>query len=368
MRFIIWMMAVAVCVPVWPADADVIWFSNSSIALRGVRIESVEGAEVSYFDRQNRRHSRSVREIAALEFDALPTLTIAEQYVRDNHIDAAIAALLQTLIRTEDREQHRLWLHVRLAQLHARRGEYVESASHVASVFILDDHPAWSELEPSGAFDQPKRVAVTEALDRLHTAERAVRSASLRLSIRRMREIIDPLGPEEPARRRIETFSGLTAGEIADLDPRALARPGMPEAPTRGPDVTPGDTRPDTITALLRAERFEEALAICERIAAAPDQRAVGTFMLQFGEALEGTGRHDDAAMRYSQASIHEPATEAGVRALLRLALVMQRHYGDTATASRLFERAEVIAGQIRNDELAAAARRFRNDMRESTP
>ncbi|MCA9295350.1 MAG: tetratricopeptide repeat protein, partial [Phycisphaerales bacterium] len=306
------MMTVVLCTFAATSFADVIWFRNSSIPLRDVRIENVEGAQVSYVDSNARRQSRAVHEIDALEFDVLPTLTTAEQYVRDNHVDAAIAMLLQTLVRTTERDQHRLWLHIRLAQLHARRGEYVESASHVASVYILNDHPGWSELEPTGAFDQPNPVAVTEALDRLRTAERTVRSASLRLSIRRMREHIEPSATGTPAAQRGQTFSGLTTGEIAHLDPRAMARPGMPEAPTRGPDVAPEDTRPDTIAALLRAERFDEALSICERIAAAPDQRGVGTFLLQFGEALEGVGRHDDAAMRYSQAAIHESATEPG--------------------------------------------------------
>ncbi|MEM7229832.1 MAG: hypothetical protein AAF432_13555, partial [Planctomycetota bacterium] len=285
-----------------------------------------------------------------------------ERFAAERNDDAAIASLLKALMRTTDREQRRLWLHVRLAQLHDRRGDYVQAASHAAAAYALDDHPVWSELEPDSPMNETSPAALHEAAEQLDRAARTVRSANLQLAIRRMQSTLQPRLRGVNDSRRTTTFSGLTRDEINALDVGAASLPSMPENPTRGQHGDASDLEPDALDALLEARQYAEAIARCDAIAADPGGRSISRFLVQYGIALNGVSRTDEAAVRFSQAAIHEPTSIAGVRALIELALIERRVRKDEESAHRLLVRAEIVAGQIRNDTLARRARQLQKD------
>src|SRR6185295_2548389 len=118
-------------------------------------------------------------QVAALGFDGLPELDQAEAALAQQDTDTGVWSLLRALLKSQT-DLQRLWIHVRLAHVHDGRGEYVQAARHVASVFMISEDVAWKSMRPASAVNQPTYAAAHEALETLQEAQGKVKSAELK--------------------------------------------------------------------------------------------------------------------------------------------------------------------------------------------
>jgi len=353
------------------AVADTIWFRDVAIPLREVDIDRILDGQVRYLDGSGRSQLRPVATIEAIVFDDIATIGVAEERVRAGERDAAIALLLKALVTTSEDDPRRLWVHARLARLHAANEQPVAAMSHAAEVFARDDAPDWVMLEPrlpdDEVLDRATPALCHEARDAIRRAQRRVRSADLSRALERMRGHLDKRvrGVADP--RREQTFSGLTAGEITDRRITDLVKVDMPESPTDGPVVRGEIATRSEIDRLLDDGRFDEALAACERLAADPGDRDPAVLLVQFGRALDGAGRHDDAAIRYSQAVIHFPTTRSGAWAHVRLARQHLAHDWSPDVVPALLDRATFVAQSLDDAALVVEIKRMRSTMESAS-
>lgn len=357
------------------ACADSITLVGSTIPMRDCRIQAVEGGRVHFVDPRGRRQLRDLENVAALGFDDLPALDEAEAALAAGDLDGALRGLLAAKVRT-DRPIEHLWLRVRLARVHDLRGEYVQAAGHAAAAFLLSDDASWQRLVPVCPVDEPTYAAALEAHRFLAEARRKVRSRELRGQIDRMMEQVEPVltglaaAYDGPPVAVGSTVSGLAVADVeaGRIEIRRIGHASKPEtsapeepAPIDAapkPATTP-DPEPDagSVEALLAAGRYAEAVARCRAIAADPGDRDLASFLLDYGRALAGAGRTDDAAIMLTRCALLHRDTAAGQWALIETARLYRDRYDRPATARRLLERVLDGAATIDQPDLIARAR-----------
>ncbi len=387
------------------AAGDSITLDGSTIAMRNIELQQISSGRVFYTDVRGSRQRRSLNEVAALGFDDLPMLDEAEQALRDGQDDVAITAFLRAM-HAADEDIERIWMHRRLAQIHDMRGEFVQSVGHAASAVALDPTLFWRPLlEPRSEPNAPSWPAVAESLARLQDARSAVRDQTLRTILDRL---INQLRPVEWQAKQSykgaavstdDTISGyliadIEAGKIpglahgsgADTDdqrvsdavppqmndtdsasgsddadaasPPVIAEPKeapKPTAESSAPAVFSPEA-PERIDAMLTERRFADAVALCVRIAADPGGRSIPEFLVQYGKALVGDDKPEDAAVMFTRAAVLYPSSPHGVVGLIETARIYRARYGKPAAARRLLETAVERADDMNRQDLVSLA------------
>jgi hypothetical protein len=378
--------------------ADSVTLISSRIPMRDCEIQAIQNAQVFYIDPAGRRQKRAVEEVWALSFDEFEALDKAEQAITDRDYDAARKRLLEAMIATDSR-MHQLWIRHRLNRVHDLREEYAEACAHLAEIFILDPDPYWARMEPRCAPapnpdpGSTTYAAAREAMDALARADRAVKLQAIQQSIASMTAKLRPMladlekSYDGPAIEPGSTISGVLKSEIGKWS-EAANRPTSPEAaespaqvapeterrepgpppvaattPAQPSSTPPGPESPEAIDALLREQRYNEALTLCEGIATELGNRDVAQFLFQFGEALRRTGKPRDAAVMYMRGAVLYPASSFAGPCLVETALLYRSTFNRPETARRLLERVASDAERAERPELAQRARTLLRDL-----
>ncbi|MCP3905527.1 MAG: hypothetical protein GY715_18020 [Planctomycetes bacterium] len=363
-------------VPGSRASADAVTLRGTTIPIRGCGVLDIRSGRVHFRNAGGRRLMRELDDVTLLSFDDLPELDEAEIRYHAGDTEGAVHALLQALLRA-DREVERLWVRARLARVHDERGEYVQAAGHAAAVLLLREESHWASLEPMSRPNDPGYPATREAWELLAEARQRVRLRSLRPVVERLSATVEPIharrraawrGPKIPPNgtRSGWPLDRIRAGSF-DEPPFPLAGAGAPtrgaRAGSRPDEPAPADEgawgfdaprgasgkyaamdAPAAIEALLREERFAEAMDRCERVAKGPGDRALGLFLHQHGRALLGVGRPRDAAIMFMRCAILHESSVAAAPSLLETAKIYRDFYRNDDTARRLAERAMRVA------------------------
>jgi tetratricopeptide (TPR) repeat protein len=392
---------------------DAVFMPGANIPIGNVTIERIAAGQVVYRDARGRVHRRPFEEIASLRFANLPQLDLAEQHAAVGEYRRAIRHFLQALVAAET-DLQRLWIHGRLARSHDIIGEYVQAASHVAAVMLLEEHIVWRSLEPVREPLPAPYAAVAEARHMLAQARQRVTNRDLAASVARMSERVEAVhdsikasygGPPIQPRTTWSGFAiddirqgrfvpvGASADEADEIEHDAPAPPSTappdPEpttpAPPREPRIEPRDTdRPDSspppvdradaesdetspaaIERLLESGAYAEAVSICRRVERNLRGRDAAQFLYQYGRALAGENRFADAAVMFTRCAILHPASEHAPRALIETAVIYRHHFNQPRTALRLLEHAERMLGEETSAELRSRIEDMRKDLRE---
>jgi TolA-binding protein len=334
---------------------------------------------VQYLDPAGSRQRRPINQVESMGFDGLPELDQAEAAVAIEDFPGAIMSLLRAAVNAQTDLQE-LWLHARLARVHDLNGDYVQAAGHAAEVFMRSDDVAWRDLRPVSSINEPLYPAAKEALDRLQSAARKVKSGELKRDIDVMIKNVQPVterlgqqwtgGAIEPG----STISGLTRAQIAGEQPAAasngapvsrapaaespaVAAPeSAPDKPAPAPAEQPGagDPRsPQAIDALLAAGRHAQALTLCAEIEKNPGDRDLAHFLYQYGRALALASRKKDAAVMFTRCAILYPDSPDVGPALIETAMIYRDEYRKPDVARRLLER---VIAQAQDDAQASTA------------
>ena len=100
------------------APADMILLRGTAIPLRDCEIQDVRDGRVYFRDGRGRRQFRERDELDALGFDAVPDLEAAEDALRKDEHTRGQRLLIRAAAHATD-ELHRVWIHARLAEVHA---------------------------------------------------------------------------------------------------------------------------------------------------------------------------------------------------------------------------------------------------------
>jgi hypothetical protein len=356
------------------AAADAVTLRGTTIPIRDCTILDIRSGRLHFRNANGRRQMRELEEVSLLSFADLPGLDEAELSYRGGDTKEAVHGMLRALL-SADRNVQRLWVRVRLARVHGERGEFVQAAGHVAALMIMREEAHWASLAPTGEPNAPGYPATHEAWTLLGEAKERVRLSALRPVIERLLASIEPIheraaaawtGPKiEPGSTRSGwPVDRIRAGRF-DEPPRPGGR--RPVRGPRGPRPTAADDAAETdewgfdaprglsgkyaamdapaaLEALLREQRFAEALERCERIAQEPGERRLGVFLHQHGRALLGVGRPRDAAITFMRCAILYESSAAAAPSLLETARIYRDFYRNDATARRLAERALLVA------------------------
>lgn len=351
------------------AAADTVTLRGTSIPLPGCEIQDIRNGRVYFTDGRGRRQWRELDNIAALGFERLSELDEAERLLTENDTEAALARFLQAMPKAES-ELEKLWVRVRLAQVHDSRGEYVQAAGHAAAAFVLRDEPYWRVLEPVSKPDRSGYPAAREALTLLRRAEREVKSPQLVAVLDRMIKIVEPIhdglagqyeGPplgegvtisgfpiEQIRSGRLIITPGRAPGEEAAASGGAGDEGGSPPADPRDePREAPAGDSAEAVDALLAAGRTADAFVLCRRIAQNPGNRGLGRFLHQYGRCLVELGRQRDAAVMFMRSALLYDSSPYAAPSLVETAVIYRDVYRNRPAARRLAERArEIAAGQ----------------------
>jgi hypothetical protein len=349
-----------------PAQADTLTFSGTSIPLRGCQIVAIQKGRVTYTDARGQRLQRNLDQISQLGFAGLESLDRAEEAITAGDYPQGTRWLLKAMLEATS-DMQRLWLHARLARVHELQGQFVAAAGHVARLLVLDDGTNWLVLEPTSEADAPSPATLREAYDALVQADRRVRQPQLAEVIDRLMTKVEPLWAALPPGTASgpATISGLTRQQILDAFSSEAApdSTSLIEAPIDAPSLPAADDDAESLDALLEARRFTEALALCERLEAAPDDRSLSRFLYQYGRALLGVDRPRDAAIMFMRCAILYPRSTFAVDCLIDAAIVHRDLVGDRAAARRLLEHAAVVAEAQGRPEAAQRARALRDEL-----
>jgi hypothetical protein len=352
------------------AAADTVTLRGTSIPLPGCEIQDIRHGRLYFTDGRGRRQWRELDHIVALGFERLSELDEAERLLTRNDTEAALGRFLAAMLKAET-ELEKLWVRVRLAQVHDSRGEYVQAAGHAAAVFVLRDEPYWRRLEPVSRPDRPGYPAAREARTLLQQAKREVKSPQLVAVVDRLIEIVEPIHdglaeedegapPEEGATisgfpiEQIRSGRLVIAGERARDEESPASRGAGAEGrspPAAGRDGPPpeapaGDSA-EAIDALLAAGRTADAFVLCRRIAENPGNRSLGRFLHQYGRCLVELGRQKDAAVMFMRSALLYDSSPDAAPSLVETAVIYRDVYRNRSAARRLAERArEIAAGQ----------------------
>ncbi len=359
------------------AAADTITFTGTGIAMRGCKVQAVQGGQVSYTDPNGQRQRRPLEQIEAIGFDGLPQLDQAETALADQHLEEAVWPLLRALLAAQS-DLQRVWIHMRLSQVHDLRGEYVQAAGHAAEVFALSDDVAWKSLRPVSPVNTPTFAAASEALESLQSAARKVKSAELQREIETMTRLVQGVQSKlaatyaGPAIERGSTISGFARADIAANDkqppagasgavtaaapPPSATRPvGAPAANT--PVVRDEDSSDPrsagAIDRLLAANRAAEAVTLCQEIEKNPGERDLARFLYQYGKALSLAGRKSEAAVMLTRCAVlYGDSPDAGP-ALIETAVIYRDEFHKPDVGRRLLE---TVIAQSEADAQSPAA------------
>ncbi len=349
------------------ALSDDIYFAGSPIPLKNCQIEQIAAGQLVYFDRQGRRHRRTLDEIDALTFDELPQLAKAEKALRENEDQAALLSYLQALLNTQQ-EMHRLWLHIRLNHYHDLRGQYIEAAAHAVSAFMIQDDAYWRKLEPVSEVKMTTYPALHEAFHLLQQADREIISGELASVVDRMFTAVRIMYEQRSADYTGHplavgsTISGYRKDDIRDgrlqkVD-HSLQTVEPPSPETSTPPMTTRGKRlsPREVDALLDAGEFPLALTACRHIARNPGERDLSHFLRQYGWALKETDHPEEAAIMLTRCMVLYPETEHATWCTITLATIYNETYVQPDTTRRLLQRALEQAKSQQHQELIQLA------------
>lgn len=363
---------------------DALYLPGVNIPIANITVERIAAGQVIYRDSRGRRTLRNMDEIGSLRFAEIPQLDRAEAHAAQSEYQQAIPHYLQALVHATN-ETQRLWIHSRLARAHDIRGEYARAVSHVAAVFLLEEHIAWRDIEP---IREPEGdvsfAAVAEARHMLREAQRQITHRELSRAVTRMSERIEQMyeqaaaahdGPPVEPRT---TWSGyaierIRAGEFDDDRAEAGENDGLehPAPDAAEPEPQPadepraavrGEHDPDAIERLLDEARFDEALARCRQIERDLGERDVARFLYQYGRALAGKAQFDEAAIMFTRCAILHPNSPHAPSALIETAAIYLEHYEQRPTAHRLLDRAERMLDESTPSALRNRITRMRDE------
>jgi tetratricopeptide (TPR) repeat protein len=372
LRAFAWVMAIAFVGA--NAVADSITFVGSPIALRNCRVQSIQGGQVVFQDPSGKRQQRSLDDVNSLSFQDMASLDDAERLIAAEDLDAGLTELMRAESAAQS-DMQRLWVRSRLARIHDARGQYVEAAGHAAMVFALTDDPYWRKLEPVSEPGDTSFAAALETLLALQQASSSVRSTSLKASVDRMLGVVRPIHdrlaaaytgpPIEPG----STISGVLKSDLAHAtSPQSPAHPPIPapasthaggatdSAPTPAPSssspsvahelepVSAGSSNESksaaAIESLISQHKYNDALAMCQRIESNPGERDLCQFLWQFGRASAGSGAFPDAAVMFTRGGVLFPASPYAAKCFIEAAIIHRDKLKNVDAARRLFNRA----------------------------
>ncbi len=336
--------------------ADSVTLNAGNQVVKNCRIQAISHGRVYFQDDHGAVQDRAVGEIKALSFEVLPQLDAAEAALAERNFEGALPNLLNAAAAAQTNPQ-KLWMHARLAKVHNSLGQYVQSAGHAAAAYALDDHSSWKMLEPTCKPDEPKFPAVAEAMGNLRDARSKVKSTELIQSIDKMIGVVLPIHSRlsaaytGPAIEPGSTISGISIDKIKTEAPASRPTSGQPPAAPQpaAPSGNKQESKPqpaDDIDNLLAAKRFSEAVTMCEQIAKSPGERDLSRFLFQYGSALRGAKKNDEASVMFARCAVLFPATDSGPPSLLELALIYHDHFHKPPTAKRLAQDAAERAKQ----------------------
>lgn len=280
----------------------------------------------------------------------------------------------------------RLWIHARLARAHDIRSEYAQSCSHAAAVFLLEEHIVWRDMEPiREPVGDPPFAAVAEARHMLREAQGRITHRDLSQAITRMAQRIERMheemrvGYDGPPVQPRTTWSGISIDRIlvGDIEVSPAADetaepepPPAPEVPTAPAPALEREAAPEDESAIAESAgrsaedidrmltdgRFDEVLERCRRIERNMRNYDVARFLHQYGRALVGVERYDDAAVMFTRCAILYPTSEYAPAALIETAIIYRDHYHQPRTALRLLDRS---AERLSDDSPAAVRDRI---------
>jgi hypothetical protein len=365
--------------------ADTVTFTGTGIALRGCKIQAVQGGQVSYTDPNGQRQRRPLEQIEALGFDGLPQLDQAETALADQNLDAGLWALLRALLSAESDVQ-RIWIRARLSQAHDSRGEYVQAAGHAAEVFTLSDDVSWKSLRPVSPINTPSYVAANEALESLQNAARRVKSAELQREIETMTRLVQGVhaklaaGYTGPAIERGSTVSGFIRADVLanEQQPKPGSTPiaATPAAPAVIPSIAPSVPAEDSndprsaaaIDRLLAAGRAADVVSLCADIEKSPGERDLARFLYQYGKALSQADRKGEAAVMLTRCAILYPDSDDAGPALIETAIIYRDAYRKPDIGRRLLERVIADAQSRAGDDAQSAAANLARELLNTWP
>ncbi len=365
-----------------PSLADSVTLLRSRVALKGCEIQAIQNAQVFYIDPAGNRQKRAVDEVWTISFDALPVLDEAEKAFADRDYETARRRLLEALMASNE-PMHQLWLRHRLLRVHDVRNEFAEACACFAEIVVLDPDPSWARRVPRCEPAPTTYAAAKEAMDALARADRVVKVQAIQHVIDDLAAKLRPIFAElekhysGPPIAAGSTISGVLKSDIGkwtepsaapptdsesapDVAPPSSEKPAAAAAnPTPAPaaQAPPSPDSPQAIDLLLREQRYGEALALCERIAAHFDQRDIPQFLYQYAEALRLSGKPRDAAVMYMRAAVLYPASPQAGPALIATALLYRDTFARPETARRLLERVVSDAERAERPDLAERAR-----------
>jgi len=371
--------------PAWGAACDVIETPDGRI--EDADIQAVRGGVFFYLDADGSLGRASVGDVVSIRFEGLHETAAAERYLDRGELVEALEKFQVALIDA-DSEPERLWIRARLAHVHDELGDYVEAAGHAAAVINIDPAPAWTHLRPETPFDpataEVSFYAAAEAHHHLIRAERRADDPEVRAMVESMMSRVRPVWERVQAAspdmryRAGSTISGFLIRDIGTERARkdrperpvqvedggrdgVTAPPEDPQAPEEAPSSPIGrDAGPDSpaaIQAMIDAGRHRQAVEICERLARDPGERDLAQFVYQYGLALAGAGRPEDAAVQFMRAALHFPGSRFAPLGLIETARVYRDVYEDEETARRLLQDAAARAEALDEPEIAQRAR-----------
>lgn len=343
--------------------------AGGSVA-RDVEVQTIRAGKVFYLDSAGALVQAPVEAVESIRFDGLTELDDAQRFMSRQQWAEALPKLLVAMSKAEG-DAEELWLHAKLAETHGHLGDFIEAAGHAGAVLDADPHQVWLALVPAGELNEPTFYTTGEAGYFLKRARRNATDPAVVQAIEGLLAQIEPVAQEiagQDARqyRPGSTISGILIREIAA--PRAPREPGEGGgAPRNAVDQardatasrlpTAGPESPASIDGLLEEGEFIAALAICQRVAENPGDRDLAQFLHQYGQALAGSARAADAAVRFMQCAIEFPATTYATWSIIETAIIYREHFDKPDTADRLLTLAITLADQQGNDAAAERAR-----------
>lgn len=335
--------------------ADTITLRGTTIAVP-VTIERISAGRVFYQDHTGRSVYRPLDEIEHIHFADLPQLETASTALARDQYAQALPHLMHALLAAQTKPQ-RLWVHMQLVRTHDLLGEYIQACSHFAAIVQLEEHVYWRNIAPMSSLNEPAFAAAEEAILSLRRAQQSVTQAQLAPVIAQMIQNIEPVRQRLAARYTgppIEidsTISGIPiatilseqqgedAGEADDAPPvvQPIVQPVSP------PQQMSEQPAANSIERLLAAEQWQEAIAACERAARSASKREQATLLHQYGLALHGAGRPEDAAIAFTRCAILHSESSQATLSLIETAMIYRDVYDRHETAARLLARAEAL-------------------------
>lgn len=322
-----------------PAAAMADAVKVSGFWINDVNVQSIRDGQVVFTNAAGAEVQQPLEKLEGMRLTLYPALEQAEAALEAGD-DAQAVAHLRTVVDNARQDWARQYAQWRLVGALGRAGQPVEAVQTYAALV--------SAGAEAHFLAEPPVEAVQQASDAQKQAIAAAANAALRQAAEpieaHLQAIIDAAQVSAPAQAASETTPPMPA-QPQDGMPAAQPQAATAPAAEQASAITlPQGLDDDEVTQLLRAGRFEEALAAAEQRLQTPGQLSLSLYqkgMAQLGLA-EQTGdaaRYKDAGLSFMRVLTYFPRSSQAAPAMVEAGYVHAK-IGRPELARKLYDRA----------------------------